>query len=669
MADHGHVTQGIVVAVRGNEVTNGSLPTTASTIDQHVSETRAQWQEIVAYIEKVALALDYAHELGQIHGSIQSSHILVPEDGNGIVCEFRHEAEIPLSAYTAPEQLTKDVADARQTELYRLGVVFYKLLTGREPFRTSNMNMLREQILQDDPQPPRQLAHGLPKDLDSICLRLLAKSPGDRASSGKQVANELLQVLRDFDERVESRSSARASSLQGRCDLAIIYFEADSGLHGNFHDDSDTRSAELTSEINRLLEVAKSESFSWDGDELLVRLVDTESQDDAIERVVSIGAGLLELAYREVQKSGICYQVRVESAELAVDENNESVSRCRSAELIRRVPRVVGEIRRGQVHVDHESWRTLSRWLEHSEVSGDKAALMFQPDKLLQDEWLPVHIQPPKALGDLAGPVSPLAIVKARWEQAKEALGQMVLIIGEEGSGKTRLVDEVVRFVGDSDESKVVIWNCIPGRQELNFHPLSRSVGQMIIPRETENGHEDDTAAVDPADEFDLVKQFLDGIGVSSSETEEQLSRVLELDDVSKRESSGAFASTHKTAVHELIFKWLGHATNQSPVLFVVEDLQWSDPATLDLISRLASDRLYERLLLIATFRPEFETLWGSRAHQTQVALRRLSKKHVQKMIQSRIAEELIDGRIVEQTIHATGGIPLYINAYLDRIS
>ncbi len=153
---------------------------------------------------QVAQALHYAHQHGVIHRDLKPANIMIDEQGRPHVMDFglakRETDEPPLTlegqvlgtpAYMSPEQARgeSNKVDSR-SDVYSLGVVFYELLTGERPFR-GNRRMLLLQVLEDDPRPPRQLNDKVPRDLETICLKAMARSPARRYTSAAELADDL----------------------------------------------------------------------------------------------------------------------------------------------------------------------------------------------------------------------------------------------------------------------------------------------------------------------------------------------------------------------------------------------------------------------------------------------------------------------------------------------
>ena len=160
---------------------------------------------------QVAEALDYAHHKGVIHRDLKPSNIMLERSGSvkvmdyGIARSQRLEAVTTAGGflgtphYAAPE--TVEAQAEPRSDIYSLGVVFFEMLTGSQPFRGSSAFEVLHNHCVTPPPTPSSLNYALSKELDRIVLRLLSKQPSDRPTA-EELLNELSDYLRRADEAV-----------------------------------------------------------------------------------------------------------------------------------------------------------------------------------------------------------------------------------------------------------------------------------------------------------------------------------------------------------------------------------------------------------------------------------------------------------------------------------
>jgi class 3 adenylate cyclase/tetratricopeptide (TPR) repeat protein len=241
--------------------------------------------------------------------------------------------------------------------------------------------------------------------------------------------------------------------------------------------------------------------------------------------------------------------------------------------------------------------------------------------------------------------------VAEAWERAQDGEGQVVLIVGEAGIGKSRLVQEFKVHLGQTPHT----WIESGGAAYFDATPFHVVIDLL------RQGF--GWAADLPAEaRLDALDQSLTAVGLKPAEAAPVIAPLLDL-PLPEGRYPPLFLSPEQQRKRLLatLVAWVYGAARLQPSVIVIEDLHWVDPSTLELLGLLVEQGAREQLLLVLTARPEFRTPWPLRAHHTQLTLNRLTKRQVHEMI-VRVAVRVIPpGEMLEALAVRTDGVPLFV--------
>jgi class 3 adenylate cyclase/tetratricopeptide (TPR) repeat protein len=253
-----------------------------------------------------------------------------------------------------------------------------------------------------------------------------------------------------------------------------------------------------------------------------------------------------------------------------------------------------------------------------------------------------------RQLTPLVGRDDEMAMLMRRWDRARAGDGQLMLIVGEPGLGKSRLIEEFRVGLRDVPHTWVE-WSCSQLLQNTPLHPIAewgrQRFGAADVPGERRLAELERSLAqvrLDPAENSVLLAPLID-IPLPKERapnfTPEEL----------RRRQLAALTN------------WVMAGAKAQPVVLAFEDLHWADPTTLDVLRGIAERGALAPLYILATTRPEFRPPWRMRSHHSTISLAPLDRAQVRDMVAELSARHALSKDVVEDVAARTGGVPLFI--------
>ena len=253
------------------------------------------------------------------------------------------------------------------------------------------------------------------------------------------------------------------------------------------------------------------------------------------------------------------------------------------------------------------------------------------------------------ALTELVGREEELELLLRRWSKAKTGEGQVVLLSGEPGIGKSRLTAALLERVAPEPHTRLRYF-CSPQHTDSAFYPvisqMERAAG--LVHDDTTHAKLDklDAALAEPSTPIQDAALFAE---------------MLSLPNDGRYPALDLAPEERRQKTKEALTAQLAGLTRQRPALMIVEDAHWVDPTSLEVFGRTVEQIKTLPVLLIVTFRPEFNAPWAGRSHVTTLALNRLGEREAATIIASLVGNKELPADLMAEIVERTDGIPLFV--------
>jgi predicted ATPase/class 3 adenylate cyclase len=250
----------------------------------------------------------------------------------------------------------------------------------------------------------------------------------------------------------------------------------------------------------------------------------------------------------------------------------------------------------------------------------------------------------------LVGRDEELGLLARRWEQSKAGLGQVVLVSGTAGIGKSSLVEVLRAQVRDEGLPHITL-RCSSYHTNSALYPVITHVERLLgLQREDV-----------PATKLDKLAQGLRRYSQPLAEVVPLFASLLSVPLDDRYAAPTLTPPQQKQHTLDALVAWMLEEGERQPVLVTWEDLHWADPSTLELLGLVLEQTPTVPMLHVLTYRPEFELPWPTRSHMTPITLNRLERPQVEALITRLTRGKALPVEVVEHIVTKTDGVPLYV--------
>jgi class 3 adenylate cyclase len=255
-----------------------------------------------------------------------------------------------------------------------------------------------------------------------------------------------------------------------------------------------------------------------------------------------------------------------------------------------------------------------------------------------------------KGMKPLVGRDQEVALLREHWSQAKDGQGQIVVLSGEAGIGKSRLAQAFKESLAGEAHTRIEC-HCSPDYQQSALYPVVEHLRQLLRLRGGET----------PEEQLQTLEAALAPMDMPLAEVVPLFAALLLLPPPKRYAPQPLTPVQQKQQTFAALLAWLLQEAERQPVCYIMEDLHWADPSTLEWCSLLIDQIRTARVLLLLLFRPDFRPPLVAHSHCTHLALGRLSHRQTEGMIRHVVGGKPLPAEVIQQLVAKTDGVPLFV--------
>ncbi|MCP4660458.1 MAG: protein kinase [bacterium] len=626
----------------------------------------------------------------------------------GLACLVRREEDPSHESLTkegtlfgtframSPEHILGDQVDVR-SDLFSLGVLLYETFTGESPFLAGDAMATIARVLQHPQPTARELAPELPPELSALIDHLLEKEPDLRPRDAAEVADRLRPLAEGWRSDAETTvwpdsvpavgadlgpTSTAGSSTEGstatatkeiaprtpsvtrhtaeRRRVTVMCCDLVSVAEQSGTSDPETL-CEVMPEFQALagetIERFKGHLGNVLGHRLLVYFGYPRAHENDAQRAVLAALELVKQCARlqagpSSERPGeLAVRVGIHTGPAVVMPGPARKEQLALGQSLDLATGIQGLAAPNSVVVSDVTYRLIEGFFT---VEPPRSARLqgFGPlevRRVVAATDVHSRMEIADALTPLVAREQELELLLNRWQLTREGTGQVVLLSGEAGIGKSRLLRELQERLAPEAPSWLIGYGS-PYTRNSPLHPIIELLRQIL------KLNPDDP----PGRQFAGLEERLLEYGLPADAVP-LIARLLSL-PLEERDSAPRLSpeQRRKKTLEALLTLLLLTAERRATAL-VIEDLQWVDPSTLELFDLLVDQGVAASLFVLLTFRPEFEAPWGHRSSLTELNLKRLTNRDSALLIDQVMGERALPSVVREQIVVRTDGVPFFI--------